>query len=47
MIFIKNSKIRVEFEGVCLNPGKISFNHAKVANFYIVYKLNLRPFDFY
>ena len=34
------TKIRVEFKGCCLKQDKISFNHRKVINIYIVYKIN-------
>ena len=32
--------MRVKFKGSCLKQDKISFNHAKVVNIYIVYKTN-------
>ena len=34
------TKIRVEFKGSCLKEDKISFNHGKVVNIYIVYEIN-------
>ena len=34
------SKIRVKFTGSCLKQDKITFNHGKVVNTYIVYKLD-------
>ena len=33
------SKIRVKFTGNCLKQDKITFNHGKVVNIYIVYEL--------
>ena len=33
------SKIRVKFTGSCLKQDKVTFNHGKVANIYIVYEL--------
>ena len=33
------SKIRVKFTGSCLKQSKISYNHGKVVNIYIVYEL--------
>ena len=35
------SKIRVKFAGSCLKQDKITFNHRKVVNTYIVYKLGV------
>ena len=35
------SKIRVKFAGSCLKQDKITFNHGKVVNTYIVYKLGV------
>ena len=34
------TKTRVEFKGSCLKQDKISFNHGKVVNIYIVYEIN-------
>ena len=34
------SKIRVKFKGSCLKQDKISFNHEKIVNIYIVYEIN-------
>ena len=34
------SKRRVEFNGSCLKRDKITFNHGKVVNIYIVYEIN-------
>ena len=34
------TKARVEFKGNCLKQGKISFDHVKVVNIYIVYEIN-------
>ena len=33
------TKIRINFNGDCLKQEKITFNHGKVANIYIVYEL--------
>ena len=33
------TKIRVTFTGSCLKQSKITYNHGKVVNFYIVYEL--------
>ena len=35
-----NSKIRVEFEGSCLKPDKVTFIINNVVNLFIVYKLD-------
>ena len=34
------TKARVEFKGNCLKQNKISFDHVKVVNIYIVYEIN-------
>ena len=34
------TKLRVEFKESCLKSDKISFNHGKIINIYIVYKIN-------
>ena len=34
------TKTRVEFNGSCLKQDKITFNHGKVVNIYIVYEIN-------
>ena len=34
------SKIRVEFKGSSIKQAKISFNHGKIINIYIVYEMN-------
>ena len=34
------TKTRVEFKGSCLKQDKISFDHGKVVNVYIVYEIN-------
>ena len=34
------TKARVEFKGSCLKQDKISFNHRKIVNIYIVYEIN-------
>ena len=33
-------KTRVEFNGSCLKQNKVTFNHGKVVNIYIVYEIN-------
>ena len=33
------SKIRVRFTGDCLKQEKITFNHGKIVNIYIVYEI--------
>ena len=34
------TKIRVKFNGDCLKQEKITFNHGKIVNIYIVYEIN-------
>ena len=34
------TKIRVEFNGSCLKQDSVKFNHKKVINIYIVYKIS-------
>ena len=34
------TKTRVTFTGSCLKQDKVTFNHKKVVNIYIVYELN-------
>ena len=34
------TKTRLEFRGSCLKQDKITFNHGKVVNIYIVYELD-------
>ena len=34
------TKIKLEFKGSCLEQDKISFNHRKIVNSYIVYEIN-------
>ena len=34
------TKTRVEFKGSCLKQDKISFDHDKIVNIYIVYEIN-------
>ena len=34
------TKTRVKFNGSCLKQNKVTFNHRKVVNIYIVYELN-------
>ena len=38
------TKIRVKFTGNCLNPQKITYNHGKVVNIYLVYELEKKLF---
>ena len=33
-------KTRVEFNGSCLKQNKVTFNHGKVVNIYIVYEIS-------
>ena len=40
------TKIRVKFTGSCLRQSKISYNHGKVVNIYIVYELGASSSDF-
>ena len=35
-----DTKKWVEFNGICLKQDKISYNHRKIANIYIVYELS-------
>ena len=34
------SKTRVEFNGSCLKQDKVTFNHGKLVNIYIVYAIS-------
>ena len=34
------TKIRVEFNGSCLKQDKVSYNHGKIVNIYIVYEIS-------
>ena len=34
------TKARVEFNGDCLKQDKISFDHGKIVNIYIVFEIN-------
>ena len=34
------TKTRAEFNGSCLKQDKVTFNHGKVVNFYIVYEIS-------
>ena len=34
------TKARVKFNGDCLKQEKITFNHGKIVNIYIVYEIN-------
>ena len=40
-----NSKIPMTFDGSCLKQEKLTFTHKKTANIYIVYEINLWPFN--
>ena len=33
------TKARVKFNGDCLKQGKITFDHGKIVNIYIVYEI--------
>ena len=33
------TKARVKFNGDCLKQGKITFNHGKIVNIYVVYEI--------
>ena len=33
-------KTRVEFSGSCLRQDKITYDHGKIVNFYIVYEIS-------
>ena len=39
------AKIQVKFHGSCLKEEKVTFNYKVIINLYIVYKMNLWPFD--
>ena len=34
------TKIRVEFNGSCLKQDKVTYNHGKIVNIYIVYEIS-------
>ena len=34
------TKIRVEFNGSCLKQDKVTYNHVKIVNIYIVYEIS-------
>ena len=34
------TKIRVEFNGSCLKQDKVTYNHRKIVNIYIVYEIS-------
>ena len=34
------TKTRVEFNGICLKQDKVTFNHAKIVNIYMVYEIS-------
>ena len=34
------TKTRVEFNGSCLKQGKITYDHGKIVNIYIVYEIS-------
>ena len=40
------TRIRVKFTGDCLNQQKITYNHGKVVNIYIVYSLGASSFKY-
>ena len=39
------TKIQVKFDGSCLKQEKVTFTHKQEVNIYIVYKINLWPFN--
>ena len=39
------TKTRVEFNGICLKQDKITYDHEKIVNIYIVYEIS-KKFDF-
>ena len=38
-LYYVGSKIRVRFTGECLKQQRLTFNHGKIVNFYIVYEI--------
>ena len=38
-LYYQGTKTIVSFPGVCLKQDKVTFNHGKIVNIYIVYKL--------
>ena len=34
------TKTRVEFSGSCLKQDKVTFNHGKIVNIYIIYEIS-------
>ena len=40
MVWMNNSRIRLEFQGSCLKQDKAAFTPNNVVNLYIVYELN-------
>ena len=40
-----NINIEAKFDGSCLKQDKGTFTHKKVVNIYIVFQINLLPFD--
>ena len=42
------NKIKVKFNGSCIKQDKVKYNHGKVVNMYIIYKLSskINNFDF-
>lgn len=45
MAFINTAKIWVKFDRNCMKQDKITFNSGTIVNFYIVYEVNLWPYD--
>ena len=39
------AKIRVKYDASCLKQDKITFNHETIVNIYIVYEINLWPYN--
>ena len=40
-----NTKTQVKFDDSCLKQGKVTFIHKKVDNIFLVYEINLLPFN--
>ena len=38
--YVFGTKTKVEFNGSCLKQDKITYDHGKVVNIYIVYEIN-------
>ena len=44
--YFNTAKILVKFDGSILKQDKVSLTHEQVRNIYIVYEINLWPFNF-